>query len=181
MKNNKYSGFTLIELVVVIVILALLAAVALPRFMSYSREAHEARADAAFSSFINAVHMYHSKWLTEGEPTGAVDYATGDILPTSTGYPLSKSPNTNDDADKIYGNDCIDLWKSLLNTDLTIAKHVDGTPVYGNEADIVAWYTGSNQCYYYYTKGYEPQEKLPELLYDPVSGEMTRNSDPESK
>ncbi|ROV61016.1 prepilin-type N-terminal cleavage/methylation domain-containing protein [Vibrio ponticus] len=170
MKNNKNSGFTLIELVVVIVILALLAAVALPRFMSYSREAHEARADAAFSSFINAVQMYHSKWLTEGEPTGVVDYATGNIYPSVAGYPLTLRAGNS--PDHLEGDDCVDLWRSLLNTDLTIERHSD--PIYGHEADIIGWYQGTDVCYYYYTKGYSKGEDLPRLNYNVRSGEFSR-------
>ncbi|WP_194436262.1 type II secretion system protein [Vibrio fluminensis] len=166
MKNNKNFGFTLIELVVVIVILALLAIVAMPRFMSYQRDAHEARADAAFSSFINAVQMYHSKWLTEGEPTGVVDYATGNIYPSVAGYPLTL--RSGNKPDHLEGDDCIDLWRSLLNTDLTVDRH--GTQVYGREANIITWYTGEQQCYYHYTDGYEVGEKLPTLYYDPKTG-----------
>ncbi len=178
MKNNKNSGFTLIELVVVIVILAVLAVVALPRFISYQRDAHLARADTAFASFENAVQLYHSKWFTEGEPTGVVGYATGDIYPTSTGYPLTLRDNIANQKpiDKLEGNDCLDLWRSLLTTDLTVAQHTVGEPVYNHQDDIVSWYTG-DQCYYYYTKGFNAGERLPILYYNPVSGEFTKKTD----
>ncbi len=174
MKNNKNSGFTLIELVVIIVILAVLAVVALPRYLNYQRDAHLARADAAFASLDNAIQLYHSKWLTQGETKDVVDYGTGDIYPSSTGYPLTKDRSTNQGSDQIHGSDCLDVWQSLLNTDLTITPHKDSDPVYGNKNDIVSWYTG-NQCYYYYTKGFEAKEELPALYYNPVTGETTRS------
>ena len=172
MKKNNYSGFTLIELVVVIVILATLAVVAFPRFFSYQRDAHLARADAAFSSFESAVQMYHSKWLAEGEPSGVVDYATGDIFPSTTGYPLTL--RTDNAPDHLEGDDCIDLWRSLLNTDLTVDRHT--SDVYGSESDIVAWFTGDKQCYYYYTSGFDEKERLPVLHYSPITGQFTQDS-----
>ncbi|MFA0412546.1 type II secretion system protein [Vibrio renipiscarius] len=178
MNKKKSSGFTLIELITVIVILAILAVVAFPRFMSYQKEAHFSTADSAFASFESAVNLYHDKWLTEGEPIGVVNYATGNIYPTSTGYPLTLRDNagSNSPIDKLEGNDCLDLWRSLLTTDLTVAHHIDGKPVYNHNDDIVSWYTG-DQCYYYYTKGADIGEELPILYYNPVSGEFTKKTE----
>ena len=125
--------------------------------------------------------MYHSKLLTEGEPTGVVDYATSDILPSTEGFPRTKdgnkptSPGENTDPNSFNGGDCLDLWRSLLNTDLTIAPHQDSDPVYGHKDDIVAWFNGDKQCYYYYTKGFEAREKLPTLYYSPITGEFIRD------
>ncbi|OLQ94403.1 methylation site containing protein [Vibrio ponticus] len=186
MKNNKNSGFTLIELVVVIVILALLAVVALPRFTSFTREAHEARADGAFSSFASAVQLFHSKWLTQGEPepTETVDYGNNDIHPSITGYPISvgdNQPPTDSDY-PVNGEDCVDLWHALTNNDLTI-RSLSGTGVIlPSDTDIVSWYRGKHECTYYYTSGFAEDEHMPSMFYSPITGDITfgrtRNNTP---
>ncbi|EGU46743.1 hypothetical protein VII00023_07409 [Vibrio ichthyoenteri ATCC 700023] len=182
MNKNNQSGFTLIELVVVIVILAILTVVAFPRFSSYQRDAHIARADTAFASFENAVQLYHSKWLTEGETSSAVDYGEGDIYPSSTGFPISVgyAPIQPGSAtsNAIRGEDCVSLWHALTNNDLTIrAQHEDSGAVLPSSTDIVSWYTGSNQCYYYYTPSYTKDEKLPILYYEPLTGKLKQTTE----
>lgn len=173
-KNNK--GFTLIELVVVIVILGVLAVTAAPRFLNYQRDAHLARADAAFASFQAAAQLYQAKWLTEGEPSGPVDYGQGDIYASATGFPISVnqpplSPDPNGGSIAIRPSDCFALWDALIDTDLSIRQQGSGT-ILPSDSDIVVWYTASNQCYYYYTTGFSDGELMPELLYSPLTGEF---------
>lgn len=182
MKNNKNSGFTLIELVVVIVILAVLAVAAIPRFMSYQRDAQLARADTAFASFKNSVQLYHSKWLTQGEPNGVVAYGQGDIYPSKAGYPISvdEAPRvpTSEDQPTIRGEDCVKLWNALTQTDLTIrAQHEGSGHVLPSNTDIVSWYTGNDECYYYYTPSFTIEEKLPILYYLPQTGELRQTKE----
>ena len=176
MNKNNQSGFTLIELVVVIVILAILEVVAFPRFVSYQRDAHLARADAAFASFENAVHLFHNKWLTQGEPSPnqVVDYGQGDIFPSQAGFPLSVGTATHPNY-PVTGEDCAELWEALMNVDLTIraygASGETGT-ILPSSTDIATWYTGSQQCTYHYTTGFEIDEKMPTMLYSPLTGEF---------
>ncbi|EGU29435.1 type II secretion system protein [Vibrio scophthalmi] len=182
MNKNNQSGFTLIELVVVIVILAILAVVAFPRFVSYQRDAHLARADAAFASFENAVQMYHSKWLTEGETSNVVDYGEGDIYPSSTGFPISIGhapiPSGSSSSNAIRGEDCVNLWHALTNNDLTIrAQHEGSGVVLPSSTDIVSWYTGADECYYYYTPSFSIDEKLPILYYEPLTGKLNQTTE----
>ncbi|MGF1720399.1 type II secretion system GspH family protein [Vibrio kyushuensis] len=171
---KKLKAFTLIELVVVIVILGILAVTAAPRFLSYQRDAHIARADTAFADFQAAAHFYHSKWLVEGEPapTETVDYGQGDIYPSLVGYPISVDQPPYEDATGIRGSDCVALWDALIDTDLTIRSQMSTGYVLPSHTDIVSWYTGSNECYYYYTTSYSSTEQLPILYYEPITGEM---------
>ncbi|RTZ16918.1 prepilin-type N-terminal cleavage/methylation domain-containing protein [Vibrio aquaticus] len=174
---SKNSGFTLIELVVVIVILGVLAVTAAPRFLNYQRDAHLSVADGAFASFEAGVTMYHDKWLTEGEPTGIVDYGEGDVYPSTTGFPISVNqpplvPNNNDNI-QIRGGDCVSLWNAMVDTDLAIrSQHSGSGAVLPSEEQIVSWYTSSNECYYYYyTPSFNISEPLPILYYSPLTGE----------
>ncbi|EKO3366361.1 prepilin-type N-terminal cleavage/methylation domain-containing protein [Vibrio fluvialis] len=41
-----------------------------------------------------------------------------------------------------------------------------------SDSDIVSWYTGSNECYYY-TSGYGAEDNLPILYYSPLTGEIS--------
>lgn len=174
MKNNKNSGFTLIELVVVVVILTVLALVALPRFVSYQRDAHLARADTAFASFESAVQMYHSKWFTEGEPdsTQSVGYGSGEIYPSDTGFPVAVDEIPHPDY-PLRGTDCSKLWNALMDVDLTISDMDANRPVLPSETDIVAWYNGNNECIYHYTTGFNEDEKMPLMTYSPKTGDVT--------
>lgn len=169
MKNNKQKGFTLIELVVVIVILGILAVTAAPRFLNFQRDAHLARAETAFANFENATYLFHSKWLAEGEPTGVVDYGQGDVYPSSTGFPASVGRALVDPS-RIEGEQCFALWDALMDTDIT-ARAQGSDTVLPSDTDVVVWYTGSNECYYYYTTGYSSDEDLPKFFYSPLTGE----------
>ncbi|WP_315917246.1 type II secretion system protein [Vibrio fluvialis] len=172
---KRHFGFALIELVVVIVILGILAVTAAPRFFNLQRDAHEKRAAAAFASFRTSVAMYNAQWLVDGEPaiSQAVGYGQGDIYPSTTGYPISVNQIPYNEGNSIRGADCVALWPALLNTDLTIRSQMDTGYVLPSDSDIVSWYTGSNECYYYYTSGYGAEDNLPILYYSPLTGEIS--------
>jgi prepilin-type N-terminal cleavage/methylation domain-containing protein len=173
MKIYKSRGFTLIELVVVIVILGILAVTAAPRFLNYQRDAHLARSESAFANFANAVQLYHAKWLTEGEPTGPVDYGVGDIYPSNAGFPVSVDKVLND-PNQIEGEQCVALWHAIMQTDLTIQRLT--TTILPSDTDIVSWYNSSQQCTYYYTTSFVDGEEMPLLLYSPLTGEFVETT-----
>lgn len=184
MNKNNQSGFTLIELVVVIVILAILAVVAFPRFISYQRDAHESRADSAFASFSSAVQLYHSKWLTQGEPSPQhpVNYGQGEIYPSRQGFPISVGNKY--DGQQVSGGECVELWHALTNNDLTISAMIGSDSILPSTTDIVSWYrTGKDglECTYYYTTGYHEDEKMPLMIYSPLTGNISYESVPNNR
>ncbi|KII79710.1 prepilin-type N-terminal cleavage/methylation domain-containing protein [Vibrio renipiscarius] len=177
MNKNNQSGFTLIELVVVIVILAILAVVAFPRFINYEREAHLSTADSAFASFQSAVNLFHNKWLVEGEPSPeqSVDYGEGNIFPSEAGFPISVGKAANSKY-PVTGENCAELWHALMDVDLTIRAYGasgDTGTILPSTADIATWYKGSGECTYHYTTGFDLDEKMPTMLYSPLTGEFT--------
>ncbi|KLN66286.1 type II secretion system protein [Vibrio sp. VPAP30] len=174
MRKTNFRGFTLIELIVVIVILGVLAVTAAPRFLNYQEDAHTNRAKAAFAAFTSATQLYHSIWLVEGEPSAAVKgYANGVVIPSSGGFPRTVASTASIP-------NCPELWKNLLNTDLTVEVHTD--PILPTDADIVSWYRGSGDsasCYYYYVSNISDYDtKIWTLNYFPQDGsyEVIRNN-----
>ena len=58
MKNNKFEGFTLVELIIVMVLLGILAAVAIPKMGNTISSSEEATEDAIIAALKSAVEMY---------------------------------------------------------------------------------------------------------------------------
>ena len=72
-KNERKSGFTLIEIIAVLVILAVLAAVAIPRYISLIDEARDQALQGAVAAALSHVSMAYGRLClaNDAEPTGA--------------------------------------------------------------------------------------------------------------
>ncbi|MDK9736659.1 prepilin-type N-terminal cleavage/methylation domain-containing protein [Vibrio sp. D404a] len=172
--KSKFRGFTLLELIVVVVILGVLAITVAPRFMGVQRDAHEALAQGAFSAFRNSIDMYHSQWLVDGEPDfdQVVNYGEGDVYPSETGFPISVREQPPTQAPQVEGDQCVALWNSLIDSDLIARSQYDTGYILPSTEAIVSWYTGTPECYYYYTPSFTQSERLPILYYSPITGEV---------
>ena len=146
--KRRISGFTLIELVVVIIILGLLAVVALPKFIDLQGDARRAAMDGEFAAFENAVKLYHSGWLAEGN-TGAIDklasFGEGNVASSPAGYPYSTSGISDGTNGKTF-EACEELWHGITNTDFTIA-HVTDDELMTSDVDIAYTYS-TDKCIY---------------------------------
>lgn len=66
-RNNRKSGFTLVELVIVIVVLGILAAVAIPRYFDLTGDANAAACKGALGGTRSAIAVSYGHSAT---PTG---------------------------------------------------------------------------------------------------------------
>lgn len=156
MKPSNAKGFTLIELVVVIVILAILAATVLPRFTELSEEAHRASVQGTAGALASAVALVKAQWKAEGASgVGEVEgFGRGDVTVNEDGWPVSTTDGTD--------GDCIDLWRSLLQSNApTVSSDGDGTD-YSVSGDT------DTECVF----EYELDDRGAQILYDPEEGEV---------
>lgn len=59
MKNNRHSGFTLIEIMVVLVIIGIMAALIVPRVLGRAEDARKVAAKSDISAIMNALKLYN--------------------------------------------------------------------------------------------------------------------------
>ncbi|GGI78343.1 hypothetical protein GCM10007978_15020 [Shewanella hanedai] len=174
--KTSARGFTLIELVVVIIILGILAVVVLPKFINLQGDARKAAMDGQFSAFENAVKLYHSGWLTEGN-TGAIDklssFGAGDVASSPEGYPYSTSGISNGTNGETFMA-CEQLWHGITNTDFTIA-HVVDADLMTSDVDIAYTY-GTDRCVYRDLYFIQRGEKTQVMEYTFTTGEVVVNS-----
>ena len=86
-KQNKKSGFTLLELLIVVIIVSILAAVALPRFTKMTRKARSSEAATAIGAMLTAEALYYQEKDTFG--------AQGDLLVDLNTINFTYSVTTN--------------------------------------------------------------------------------------
>jgi type IV pilus assembly protein PilE len=93
--RNRFTGFTLIELMVVVVIVAILASIAYPSYRNQVLKSRRADAVNALSQAASA----QERWFTEHSSysTNIFDLIQGGLSPEGH-FDISVSPRTYDDA-----------------------------------------------------------------------------------
>lgn len=89
MKENKQSGFTMIELLIVIAIISILAAIAIPQYSQYKNRANDADA----KSTLHSVFLSCKSYWTDSGSTNDCNIAT--ISSTTYGYVQASKISVN--------------------------------------------------------------------------------------
>lgn len=181
-KNNKNSGFTLIELVVVVVLLGTISATALPRFVNLSRDAEQASFDSFVGAFRTGINLYHLRWQTQGQPNQA--FVGFNSTPSPQGYPVG-----GPDLTQVGEGDCRTIWQDVL-ADVDSPTFIRSTSGWGSSIQAVDWSSNASQissfgetsdifCHYIYTRAFNNGafsglvgERVPAIQYNTRTGEV---------
>ena len=174
MKKQSNSGFTLIELIIVIVILGILAVSAAPRFLNLTSDAHTAVFNGTLGSFRAGIDLAHNKWRVSGN-SGAVENLVDTLDFNSIGFPAGI-----DGGDQVGSEqDCVDVFNSVMESDLVLAIPVgDGAGIKNLAASVdIAVTNNANICYYTFVSeskavGFE----APQFRYLYTTGDVTVDS-----
>lgn len=70
MNRNKYSGFTLLELIIVIIIIGILFTTAIPFYLDLKKDAETASNKAKMAAIRAGIDIIHAKIIVSGQDTG---------------------------------------------------------------------------------------------------------------
>jgi len=111
-RNNRKSGFTVIELMIVLVIVAILVALAYPSYVDYVRKARRGEAQQLLMNWSINQEIFRSNNTTYADlaalPAPAHDYYTfnlGGVVPTASVYTL-RAEATGDQLNDTAKGDC---------------------------------------------------------------------------
>ncbi|MDX1588766.1 MAG: prepilin-type N-terminal cleavage/methylation domain-containing protein [Oleiphilaceae bacterium] len=157
------SGFSLLELILVIVVMVVALTVLAPRLADLSGDAHRSSVSSTAGAFASAVVLVRSRWTASGAE-GAVEnlrgFGSDDINVSHKGWPVSVNGGT--DPRQLALQDCLDLWRSLLQSN---APSIARQPA---EGVIYQALLEQGRCHYRYLEA----EGRYGFHYDPQQGEV---------